>query len=176
MSGNRKNWTLKWCRVQACHLSAEAGWGGAEGTLDSGADPGFFLGRVALVSCSTSTPINHIVFFCRKPVVLENRRSSQTGGGGGGGPPAPPPPPPPTPCTLPLDPPLRLLRVSQEVYKLSLQMASAMKQFGFNSWKSLICKDFQDYVHIIPWNYVQLNLAYGYLVWRPSSKFIYQLF
>ena len=81
-----------------------------------------------------------------------------------------------TPCILPLDPPLRLLRVSQEVYKLSLQMASAMKQFGFNSWKSLICKDFQDYVHIIPWNYVQLNLAYGYLVWRPSSKFIYQLF
>ena len=105
-------------------------------------------------------------FFYRKPVVLENRRSSQTGGGGGA----------PTPCTLLLDPPLRLLRVSQEVYKLSLQMASAMKQFGFNSWKSLICKDFQDYVHIIPWNYEQLNLAYGYLVWRPSSKFIYQLF
>ena len=29
----------------------------------SGADPGFFLGWSALVSCSTSTPINHIVFF-----------------------------------------------------------------------------------------------------------------
>ena len=29
----------------------------------AGADPGFFLGGVALVSCSTSTPINHIVFF-----------------------------------------------------------------------------------------------------------------
>ena len=29
----------------------------------SGADPGFFLRRGALVSCSTSTPINHIVFF-----------------------------------------------------------------------------------------------------------------
>ena len=43
-----------------------------------GADPGFFLGRAALVSCSTSTPINHIVFFFgRIPVVLENRRSSQ---------------------------------------------------------------------------------------------------
>ena len=27
------------------------------------ADPGFFLGGGALVSCSTSTPINHIVFF-----------------------------------------------------------------------------------------------------------------
>ena len=30
---------------------------------ESGADPGFFLGGGALVSCSTSTPINHIVFF-----------------------------------------------------------------------------------------------------------------
>ena len=51
----------------------------------SGADPGFFLGWSALVSCSTSTPINHIVFFSfffgRIPVVLENRRSSQRGGG-----------------------------------------------------------------------------------------------
>ena len=63
----------------------------------SGADPGFFLGWSALVSCSTSTPINHIVFFSfffgRIPVVLENRRSSQGGGVR-------------TPCTLPLDPPL----------------------------------------------------------------------
>ena len=41
----------------------------------------FFLGGGALVSCSTSTPINHIVFFfCRIPVVLENCRSSQGGG------------------------------------------------------------------------------------------------
>ena len=39
-----------------------------------------FLGGDALVSCSTSTPINHIIFFCRIPVVLENRRSSQGGG------------------------------------------------------------------------------------------------
>ena len=54
-----------------------------------------FLGGDALVSCSTSTPINHIIFFCRIPVVLENRRSSQRGGGGGR-----------TPCTLPLHPPL----------------------------------------------------------------------
>ena len=52
-------------------------------------------GGGALVSCSTSTPINHIVFFCCAiPVVLENRRSSQGGGGVR------------TPCTLPLDPPL----------------------------------------------------------------------
>ena len=55
----------------------------------SGADPGFFLGGDALVSCSTSTPINHIVFFCRIPVVLENRRSSQ---GGWGAQPLHPPP------------------------------------------------------------------------------------
>ena len=49
----------------------------------TGADPGFFLGGGALVSCSSSTPINHIVFFfCRIPVVLENRRSSQEEGGG----------------------------------------------------------------------------------------------
>ena len=53
----------------------------------AGADPGFFLGGGALVSCATSTPINHIVFFCRIPVVLENRRSSQ----GGCAPPAPSP-------------------------------------------------------------------------------------
>ena len=56
----------------------------------SGADPGFFLGGGALVSCSTSTPINHIVFFfCRIPVVLENRRSSW---GRGGAHPLHPPP------------------------------------------------------------------------------------
>ena len=47
----------------------------------AGADPGFFLGRGALVSFSTSTLINHIAFFCRIPVVLENRRSSQGGRG-----------------------------------------------------------------------------------------------
>ena len=49
----------------------------------TGADPGFFLGGGALVSFSTSTPINHKVFFffCRIPVVLENRRSSQEGEG-----------------------------------------------------------------------------------------------
>ena len=45
------------------------------------------------MSCSTSTLINHIVFcflfFCRIPVVLENRRSSR--GGGGAHPLYPPP-------------------------------------------------------------------------------------
>ena len=47
----------------------------------TGADPGFFLGGGALVSCSISTPINHIFFFGRIPVVLENRRSFKGGGG-----------------------------------------------------------------------------------------------
>ena len=64
-----------------------------------------FLGGGALVSFSTSIPINHIFFcffFCRIPVVLENRRSSQ--GGGGGGPPRPPPPHPlhPPPRSAPV--------------------------------------------------------------------------
>ena len=45
----------------------------------AGADPGFFSGGGALVSCSTSTPINHIVFFLqntsciRKPQVISGR-------------------------------------------------------------------------------------------------------
>ena len=69
------------------------GGGGGVRTDLTGADPGFFLGGGALVSWSTSTPINHIVYFCRILVVLENRRSSQGGGVR-------------TPCTLPLDPPL----------------------------------------------------------------------
>ena len=35
-----------------------------------------FVGGGALVSCSTSTPKNQIVFFCRIPIVVENCRSS----------------------------------------------------------------------------------------------------
>ena len=44
-----------------------------------GADPGFFSGGGALVSCSTSTPVNHIVFWgqntscIRKPQVISGR-------------------------------------------------------------------------------------------------------
>ena len=60
----------------------------------SGADPGFFLGGGALVSGSTSTPINHIVFLflqntscIRKPQVISGEGVR-------------------TPCTLPMDPPL----------------------------------------------------------------------
>ena len=45
--------------------------------ITAGADPGFFWGGGALVSCSTSTTINKPhSFFGRIPVVLENRRSS----------------------------------------------------------------------------------------------------
>ena len=76
-----------------------------ESLQQSGADPGFFLGGGALFSSSTSTPINHIVFFCRIPVVLENRRSSQGEGGGVH-----------TPCTLPLDPPLTMLHLRRKNY------------------------------------------------------------
>ena len=57
-------------------------------TMYPGADPGSFLGGGAPVSCSASTPIIHIVFFCRIPV-LENRRSCQ---GAGGAHPLHPPP------------------------------------------------------------------------------------
>ena len=60
-----------------------------------GADPGFFLGGGALVSCSTSTPINHIVFFFLKKTSCIRKPQVMSGGGGVH-----------TPCTLPLDPPL----------------------------------------------------------------------
>ena len=60
----------------------------------SGADPGFFLGWSALVSCSTSTPISHIVFFLQNTSCI--RKPQVISGGGGVR----------TPCTLPLDPPL----------------------------------------------------------------------
>ena len=61
----------------------------------TGADPGFFLGGGALVSCSTSTPINHLVFFPQNTSCIRKPQVISTGGGVH------------TPCTLPLDPPLR---------------------------------------------------------------------
>ena len=57
------------------------------------ADPEFFSGGGALVSNSTSTPINHIVFFLQNTSCI---RKPQVISGGGVR----------TPCTLPLDPPL----------------------------------------------------------------------
>ena len=60
----------------------------------TGADPGFFVGGGALVSCPTSTPINQIFFFAeyQLSVLLENRRSGISGGGGGVAHPLHPPP------------------------------------------------------------------------------------
>ena len=49
--------------------------------FNPGADPGFFVGGGALVSCSTSTPINQNTSCIRKPQVI-------SGGGGECAPPA----------------------------------------------------------------------------------------
>ena len=79
-----------WYRLHPLYIRSTVIFKGSR----AGADPGFFLGGGALVSCSTSTPINHIVVFflqntscIRKPQVI-------SGLGGGVR----------TPCTLPLDP------------------------------------------------------------------------
>ena len=69
--------------------------------LDSGADPGFFLVGGALVSCSTSTLINHIVFFFAEYQLYQKTAGHIMGGGG-----AHPLPPP-------LDPPLGFTIASQ---------------------------------------------------------------
>ena len=64
----------------------------------TGADPGFSLGGGALVSCSISTPINHIVFCFVFFFFLQNTsciRKPQVISVGVR-----------TPCTLPLDPAL----------------------------------------------------------------------
>ena len=59
-------------------------------SVEAGADLGFILGGGALVSCCTSTLVNHIVFFFgRIPVVLENQVIS---GWAGDGHPLHPPP------------------------------------------------------------------------------------
>ena len=112
--------------VERKHCGTDApGWMiGDQPTVAAGADPWFFLGGGALVSCSTSTPINHIVFFFgRIPVVLENRGSSQGRVR--------------TPCTLPLDPPLtytlhRAWRLwFGEAWVRSLDDISDMKSFSW---------------------------------------------
>ena len=97
----------------------------------------FFLGGGALVSCSTSTPINHTVSFfwqntscIRKPLV--------TSGGVR------------TPCTLPLDPPLRLYTSESprtfvwmdEKYSLQIPDSNSPKRIWFknvsDSWRNLL--------------------------------------
>ena len=57
--------------------------------IRAGADPGFFLGGGALVPCSTSTPINRIVFFLQNTSCI--RKPQVISGGGGCAPPAPSP-------------------------------------------------------------------------------------
>ena len=47
----------------------------------TGADPGFVLGGGALVSCSTSTPINHIVFFLQNSASCIRKPQVISGGG-----------------------------------------------------------------------------------------------
>ena len=56
--------------------------------LKAGADPGFFLRGGALVSCFTSTPINHIVFFWQNTSCIRKPRVI-SGGRGVRNPPAP---------------------------------------------------------------------------------------
>ena len=57
-------------------------------TMYPGADPGSFLGGGALVSCSASTPIIHIVFFLNTSCI---RKPQVMSGSGGCTPPAPSP-------------------------------------------------------------------------------------
>ena len=47
-----------------------------------GADPGSFLGGGALVSCSSSTPINHVVFFLQNTSCIRKPQVISRGGGG----------------------------------------------------------------------------------------------
>ena len=48
----------------------------------AGADPGFFLGGGALVSCSTSTPINDIFFVAEYQLYYKTAGHLKEGGGG----------------------------------------------------------------------------------------------
>ena len=58
----------------------------------AGADPGFFLGGGALVSCATSTPINHIVFhFLQNTSCIRKPQVISRGGREGAHPLHPPP-------------------------------------------------------------------------------------
>ena len=60
-------------------------------TKATGADPGFFLGGGALVSCSTSTPINQIGFFFFFAEYQLHKKAAGHLTGGGGAPSAPSP-------------------------------------------------------------------------------------
>ena len=87
--------------------------------LKPGAYPGIFFWGGALVSCSTSTPINHIVFF-----ILQNTsciRKPQVIGGGGVH----------TPCTLPLDPPLGI--DPEKAYRATLTRSTTRLPYELTS-------------------------------------------
>ena len=75
-------------------FESPVGWIGADRKTiylsPAGADPGFFLGGGALVSCSTLTPINHIVFFLQNTSCI--RKPQAISGGGEGAHPLHPPP------------------------------------------------------------------------------------
>ena len=61
------------------------------GCCTSETDPGFFLGGGALVSCATSTPINHIFFFFAEYQFFQ-KTAGHLGGWGEGAHPLHPPP------------------------------------------------------------------------------------
>ena len=81
----------------------------------------FFLGEGALVSCFTSTPINHIVFFLAK---------YQLGGGVR------------NPCILPLDPPLQTKLTTKAVfpYILRFVVQERVKQRLIFHQNTVVCK------------------------------------
>ena len=62
-----------------------------EACAEAGADPGFFLGESALLSCSASTPKNHIVFFFFAEYQLYWKTAGHLRGGGSAHPLHPPP-------------------------------------------------------------------------------------
>ena len=102
-----------------------------------------FLGGGALVSGSTSTPINHIVFFFRRiPVVLENCRSSRRGWGGGGV---------RTSCTLPLGLPLPITRpyciFGQMWFCFDISPCFSVQGYIWEQWHALI----EPYATIMPY-------------------------
>ena len=73
---------------------------GKEIRVKSGADPGFSLGGGALVSCSSSTPINHKVFFLQNTSCFRKPRVTSGGRGGGAHPRHPLPQIRPWKCVL----------------------------------------------------------------------------
>ena len=91
-------------------------------TTNSGADPGCFLGGGALISCSSSTPKNHIVFLylqntscIRKPQVISGGVRS--------------------PCPLPLDPPLKLEKeVKPFIRHKNVNKATDKQKFFCSNW------------------------------------------